>query len=90
MTAGPISIRLVYLARLREAFGMASEDLELPSGTATVGTLRALLAERGGAWAVELAPGRALRIAVNHELSGDGTALGGGDEVALFPPVTGG
>ena len=90
MNPDSIAIRLVYLARLREALGIASEALELQPGAATVGALRALLAGRGGAWAAELAPGRAVRIAVNHELADDGTALRAGDEVALFPPVTGG
>ncbi len=90
MNADSIAIRLVYLARLREAFGVAFEQLELPPDAATVGALRARLAGRGGAWAAELAPGRAVRIAVNHELADDGVALRAGDEVALFPPVTGG
>ncbi len=90
MNADPIAIRLVYLARLREAFGIASERVELPPGAASVAELRALLARRGGAWAAELAPGRAVRIAVNHALADDGAALRAGDEVALFPPVTGG
>ena len=90
MNADPIAIRLVYLARLREAFGIASERVELSPGVASVGELRALLARRGGAWAAELAPGRAVRVAVNHELAGDRAALRAGDEVALFPPVTGG
>ncbi len=90
MNADPIAIRLVYLARLREAFGIASERVELPPGAASVGELRTLLARRGGAWAAELAPGRAVRIAVNYALADDGAALRAGDEVALFPPVTGG
>lgn len=85
-----VTLDLVYLARLREAFGMPGERLELPPGCATAGELRALLASRGGAWAVELAPGRAVRIAVNHVLAEPDAALRPGDEVALFPPVTGG
>jgi molybdopterin synthase sulfur carrier subunit len=56
----------------------------------TVGALRAWLAGRGGAWAAELAPGRAVRIAVNHSIADAATPVGDGDEVALFPPVTGG
>ena len=90
MNPDSIAVRLVYLARLREALGIASEALELPPGAATVGALRARLAGRGGAWAAELAPGRAVRIAVNHELADDAVSLRAGDEVALFPPVTGG
>ena len=85
-----MSIKLVYLARLREAFGIASETLPLPPGIGTVDALRAHLANRGGAWAVELAPGRAVRFAVNHELADGASSLAGDDEVALFPPVTGG
>ena len=88
-TSSP-AINVVYLARLREAFGVASERLEPPPGLADVRALREWLAARGGAWASELAPGRAVRIAVNHDLAGPDTPIRGGDEVALFPPVTGG
>jgi sulfur-carrier protein len=84
------TVSLVYLARLREAFGAASERIEAPPHVHTVGSLRAWLAARGGAWATELAPGRAVRIAVNHDLAGADTPIRPGDEVALFPPVTGG
>jgi len=84
------TVSLVYLARLREAFGAASERTEIPPSVNNVGSLRAWLATRGGAWATELAPGRAVRVAVNHDLAGADTPIGDGDEVALFPPVTGG
>ena len=84
------TLTLVYLARLREAFGTASECVEPPAGIDTVAALRAWLAARGGTWAAELAPGRAVRIAVNHDLAGPDTPVRAGDEVALFPPVTGG
>ena len=88
--AAAATLTLVYLARLREAFGTASERIEAPPGVTTVAGLRAWLAARGGAWATELAPGRAVRIAVNHDLAQPDTPLSPGDEVALFPPVTGG
>ncbi len=84
------TLTLVYLARLREAFGVATERIEIPPDVTTVAALRARLAARGGAWAAELAPGRALRIAVNHELARPETVIRAGDEIALFPPVTGG
>ncbi len=84
------TVTLVYLARLREAFGTPSERVLPPAGVTTVAGLRAWLATRGGAWATELAPGRAVRIAVNHDLAEPDTPIGPGDEVALFPPVTGG
>ena len=84
------TLTLVYLARLREAFGAASEQIEIPRDVTTAGSLRAFLVARGGAWATELAPGRAVRIAVNHDLAQANTPIRPGDEVALFPPVTGG
>jgi molybdopterin synthase sulfur carrier subunit len=89
--ASPVVVRLVYLARLREALGGANETLALPAGApATVTAVLDALRSRGGAFAAELAPGRAVRIAINHEMAKPGDALRDGDEVALFPPVTGG
>jgi molybdopterin synthase sulfur carrier subunit len=85
-----VTINVVYLARLREVFGVAGERLEPPPGLGTVRALREWLSARGGVWATELAPGRAVRIAVNHDLAGPDTPIRTGDEVALFPPVTGG
>ena len=88
--ADATTLSLVYLARLREAFGAASERVEIPPDVTSVAALRAWLAARGGAWATELAPGRAVRIAVNHAVAQPDTPVRAGDEVALFPPVTGG
>jgi molybdopterin synthase sulfur carrier subunit len=84
------TVTIVYLARLREAFGVASERIAVPECVTTVDKLRAHLVARGGAWATELAPGRAVRVAVNHALARPETPLRPGDEVAWFPPVTGG
>ena len=84
------TVRLVYLARLREAFASSGEELDLPAGVADVASLLALLRARGGPWQSELAPGRAVRVAVNHDLATLHTPLACCDEVALFPPVTGG
>jgi molybdopterin synthase sulfur carrier subunit len=83
-------VKLRFFARLREDLGTAGEDLELPAGVATVAALRSHLAGRGGVWAEALATGKALRVAVNHELAEPATPIGPGDEVAFFPPVTGG
>lgn len=85
-----VTVRVVYLARLREAFGMGAEGLALAGDAPTVAAVLAALRARGGAWTHELAAGRALRVAVNHEVVAAETRVHDGDEVALLPPVTGG
>jgi molybdopterin synthase sulfur carrier subunit len=83
-------VRIVYLARLRDAFGKSVEQVDLPSDVGTVAALLTWLRTRGGVWAHELASGRAVRVAVNHDVAQATTPIGHDDEVALFPPVTGG
>ena len=85
-----MSVRLKFFAGLREAVGSAGEALELPAGVATVGALRMHLAARGGVWAEHFAPKRNLRAAVNQDMADADAAVRAGDEVAFFPPVTGG
>ncbi|MCX7672850.1 MAG: molybdopterin converting factor subunit 1 [Thiobacillaceae bacterium] len=85
-----MKLRILYFARLREALGVSAEEPELPVQVATVDALIGWLRARGGVWAVELAEGRAFRVAVNQEMAAPDTPLAAGDEVALFPPVTGG
>ena len=89
-SSADVTVKLVYLARLREAFGRPGEALTLSGGDACVGAILALLRARGGSYAAELAAGRAVRIAVNHALVGADAVVRDGDEVALLPPVTGG
>lgn len=83
-------IHILYFARIRENLGHAKESLTLPPNVNTVGGLLGLLRERGDVWQRELAPTKALRIAVNQSMADHSTALNVGDEVAFFPPVTGG
>ena len=83
-------LKILYLARLREDLGMGEESLALPAGVATVGALRAHLMARGGAWQAVLGENRSLRVAVNLDMAESGTTIRSGDEVAFFPPVTGG
>lgn len=84
------SITVLYFARLKEALGVATERLPLQANVATVDALRVHLRSRGGAWETELADGRALRVAVNQDMAGGTQRIEAGDEVAFFPPVTGG
>lgn len=83
-------ITILYFARLREALGTGREQLALPSDVADIAGLRTTLVRRGGAWAEALGGPRRVRAAVNQQMAGDDTRLSDGDEVAFFPPVTGG
>jgi molybdopterin synthase sulfur carrier subunit len=85
-----VNVKVFYFAGLREQVGMRGEDLQVPAGVTTVAGLRAMLMARGGAWQSALAQGKALRVAVNQEMAQPTTAVKAGDEVAFFPPVTGG
>ena len=83
-------VTVLYFARLREALGRDAEELALPSEVSTAGALRDLLRARGGAWETELAAAKPVRIAVNQSMANGNTPIAGGDEIAFFPPVTGG
>ncbi len=84
-----MSLNILYFASLRETLGCASEELPLPEGVKTVADLREHLAGRGGLWQA-LVESKSLRVAVNQNMARHDAALKDGDEVAFFPPVTGG
>ncbi|MDH3315795.1 MAG: molybdopterin converting factor subunit 1 [Betaproteobacteria bacterium] len=83
-------ITILYFARLREALEKESEELALPAEVRDLEGLRALLIGRGGAWEQELAPSKPVRAAVNQAMAHGNMPVADGDEVAFFPPVTGG
>jgi len=83
-----MTIKVLYFANLREQVGTSGEDLDV--SPTTVAGLRSFLMARGGAWQSALAQGKALRVAVNQEMAQATTPVRPGDEVAFFPPVTGG
>ncbi|MCL2871816.1 MAG: MoaD/ThiS family protein [Betaproteobacteria bacterium] len=85
-----MKVKVVYLARLREALGCSEEMLALTSTTPTLGVVLALLRGRGEPWSHELGEGRAVRAAINHEVVTADAAVHADDEIAFFPPVTGG
>ncbi len=85
-----MSLRVLYFARLREVVGTAQEDIVLPAGVGSIQTLKTWLSARGGAWQEAFSGSRQLRAAVNQELAAESAAIKDGDEVAFFPPVTGG
>ena len=83
-------IKLVYLARLREQLDRATETLELTPDIGDVAALTDVLCRRGGPWQEVLGGGQTFLSAVNGEVAGSQTPIKDGDEVAFFPPVTGG
>ncbi len=85
-----MQIQLKFFASLREAVGTSHESLTLPAGVVTAGEVRELLRARGGAWADALADSKALRIALNQQMTDASARLSEGCELAFFPPVTGG
>ncbi len=82
-----MSVKVLYFAGLKEALGMAGESVELPAGVATVGALRDWLVAQGRE---KLASAKNLRCAVNQDMAGLDAPVREGDEIAFFPPVTGG
>lgn len=87
------SVRVVFLAKFRDRLGRAEQHVTLGPTVATVGALVEWLRAHEAAAREEFAPGRAWRVAVNHELLPAGAfdrPLAPGDEVAFLPPVTGG
>lgn len=82
-------IRVLYFARLREQLGRSGEEIE-PHGIATVADVAGALRQRGGPWAETLGGDQTVLAAVNQEMARPETPVCDGDEVAFFPPVTGG
>lgn len=82
-------IQLRYFASLRELLGIGDEQIELPDGVHDLTALTRWLQERDASWASALADSR-LHVAVNQEIVKADARVADGDEVAWFPPVTGG
>ncbi len=80
-------IKILFFAQLRERLGVSELILEVVPPT--VSELRDVLSEKGKLWQELLQSGQCL-AAVNQTISPDETTLNAGDEVAFFPPVTGG
>jgi molybdopterin synthase sulfur carrier subunit len=85
-----LRIKILYFASIREKLGKDTEEIELPAGVGTIAALRNHLRSRGGTWAEVMAEGKLLRAAVNQDMAQPAAAIKAGDEVAFFPPVTGG
>ncbi|QMV13803.1 molybdopterin synthase sulfur carrier subunit [Vibrio spartinae] len=80
-------IKVLFFAQTRELVGQA--ELELPCTFATLDALRCDLAKRSEKWALAMNADRLL-AAINQTIVSLDTAIDDGDEIAFFPPVTGG
>lgn len=83
-------IKVLYFARLREQLGTAGEEMAPEAEVETVADVTNLLRHRGGSWSDALGEGETIMVAVNQEMARPETRVKDGDEVAFFPPVTGG
>jgi molybdopterin synthase sulfur carrier subunit len=83
-------ITIKYFARLSESLGMKSEEIEFNQASNSVESLMQSLVARGEPWSTEFSTENKILVAVNHELSNRQATLKQDDEVAFFPPVTGG
>ena len=81
---------LLYFAWVREQIGHDTEEIALPADVQTVAALLDWLRSRGGGYASALEDLSVIRVAVNQEFAAPDHAVADGDEIALFPPVTGG
>ena len=83
-------VKVLFFAALREQVGVTSEEIDLPGDKSTIASLRSHLAARGDKWQTALSEKKLLRFAVNQDMAQPDAVLKAGDEVAFFPPVTGG
>ena len=81
---------ILYFAWLRERIGSGQEQLCVPDDVNTVAKLVDYLVALGPGYANAFKNRRTVRCAVNQEFADPGAAIRAGDEVAFFPPVTGG
>ncbi|WP_353209643.1 molybdopterin converting factor subunit 1 [Sphingorhabdus sp.] len=83
-------MKLVYFASVREAIGLSSEDRDIPCDARTVSDFVIWLRGQSQEHAVALDDLSRLRFALDQDMVTADALLGDGEELAIFPPVTGG
>ncbi|MFL6567235.1 MAG: molybdopterin converting factor subunit 1 [Burkholderiales bacterium] len=83
-------VKLLFFASLREQLGTSGEEVDLPLEVTTVAALREHLVQRGGAYGKAFGGKALVRTAVNQDMVQPSARINAGDEIAFFPPVTGG
>ena len=81
---------LLYFAWVRQKIGRSEEQIELPPEVKTISDLAAHLCARGGGYAEVFSDTKRLRVALNQEHVSWDAPVAADDEIAFFPPVTGG
>ena len=82
-------MKVLFFGSLREQLGTGELNTALPDGVETMGQLLQSLQSQGDEWKLALGTGNVL-FAVNQDMVDKNTSISDSDEVALFPPVTGG
>lgn len=88
MNMHPTMLHVFYFGALADELGCREEQVQVPLEISTAGNLREWLANRGTQW--QALQHTRVKVAVNHEVARSCHLLRNGDEVAFFPPVTGG
>ena len=83
-------MKILYFAWVRQKIGISEEDVTVPHSVGTVSGLVDYLSRRGPGYEAAFRDMKLLRVAVNRQHTGFDAAIGPNDEVAFFPPVTGG
>ena len=84
-----MAVRILYFAALREVLGCSDETWAPVAADLTLAQLKQQLADRGGDWQ-QLTTMKNLKAAINQTMANGDAPVKDGDEVAFFPPVTGG
>jgi molybdopterin synthase sulfur carrier subunit len=85
-----VKVKVLFFASLRERLGTSGEEIDLPAHVTTVAALRSFLLGKGNSWNEALSEKKLIRMAVNQDMVEAGARIKAGDEIAFFPPVTGG
>ena len=85
-----IQVTVLYFASLREQLGVEHEQLDLDDAHSTMLDIRGLLQQRGAIWSELFGSDRVLMMSVNQNMAKQHSKVNDGDEIAFFPPVTGG